>query len=52
VYKRKEEMNDVRLVLSIDSESIATLDELKWRPFSGVGQAIFSVLGLKPEGRK
>jgi len=51
VYERKE-TNGVHLVLSIDSASIAMLEELKWRPFSRVGHAIFSLLGVKPEGRK
>jgi len=52
VYERKEEPKGVRLVLSIDSQSVATLEELKWRPFSGVGQAVFSLLGVKPEEKK
>jgi hypothetical protein len=39
-------------VLSIDSTSNAMLEGMKWRPFSGVGQAIFSLLGIKPEGKK
>jgi hypothetical protein len=37
VYERKEEPNGVRLVLSIDTSSIAVLEGLRWRPFSGVG---------------
>jgi hypothetical protein len=52
VYERKEETNGVRLVLSIDAASITVLEGLGWRPFSGVGQAIFSLLGIKPEGKK
>jgi hypothetical protein len=52
IYVRREDPNGVRLVLSIDSASVTTLEGLKWRPFSGVGQAIFSLLGTKPEGRK
>jgi hypothetical protein len=52
VYERKEEPNGICLVLSIDSASISVLEGLKWRPFSGVGQAIFSLLGVKPEGKK
>ena len=52
VYKRKEESNGVRLVLSIDTVSVTVLERLKWRPFSGVGQATFSLLGVKPEGKK
>jgi hypothetical protein len=52
IYERREDPNGVRLVLSIDSASVTTLEGLKWRPFSGIGQAIFSLLGTKPEGRK
>jgi hypothetical protein len=52
VYERKEEANGVRLVLSIDVASITVLEGLGWQPFSCVGQAIFSLLGAKPEGRK
>jgi hypothetical protein len=36
IYKRWEEPNGVRLVLSIDQPSVATLDRMEWRPFSGV----------------
>jgi hypothetical protein len=52
VYERREDPNGVRLVLSIDSAMVTILEVLKWRPFSGVVQAIFSLLGTKPEGRK
>jgi hypothetical protein len=52
VYERREDPNRVRLVLSIDKASVTKLEGLKLRPFSGVGQAIFSLLGTKPEGRK
>ena len=52
VYERKEESNGVRLVLNIDTASVAVLEGLRWRPFSRVGQAIFSLLGAKPEGKK
>ena len=52
VYERKEEHNGVRLVLSIDTTSVMVLERMGWRPFSGVGQAIFSLLGVKPEGKK
>jgi hypothetical protein len=52
LYECKEESNEVRLVLSIDTASIAVPKGLRWRPFSGVGQAIFSLLGSKPEGKK
>ena len=51
VYKRKEEPDWVRLVLSNDTASVAVLEGLKWRPFSGVGQAVFSLPGAKPGGR-
>ena len=49
VYERRVEANGVRLVLSIDS-SIAALEGLTWRQFSGVGFAVFTTLGVKPEG--
>jgi hypothetical protein len=52
VFERREDPNGVRLVLSIDTASVTILEGLKWRPFSGMGQAIFSLLGTKPEGRK
>jgi hypothetical protein len=52
VYKRKEEPNGVCLVLSIDMATVTVLEGLRWRSFSGVGQAIFSLLGVKPEGKK
>jgi hypothetical protein len=52
VYERKEEPNGVRLVLSIDTTSITVLEGLRWRPFSGVGQATFTLLGAKPGGKK
>jgi hypothetical protein len=52
VYERKDEANGVRLVLSIDTASITVLEGLQWRPFSGVGQATFTLLGAKPEGRE
>jgi hypothetical protein len=51
VYERKEEPNGVHLVLSIDTASITVLEGLRWRPFSGVGQAVFSLLGVKPGGK-
>jgi hypothetical protein len=51
VYERREEPNGVHLVLSIDTASIAMLEGMKWRSFSGVGQATFSLLGAKPEGK-
>jgi hypothetical protein len=52
VYERKEEPNGVHLVLSIDTASVTVLEGLRWRPFSGVGQAAFSLLGVKPGGKK
>jgi hypothetical protein len=52
VYESKEEPKEVRLVLSIDTTYIATLEGMGWRPFSGVGQAIYSLLGVTPEGKK
>jgi hypothetical protein len=52
VYERKEEPNAVRLVLSVDSSSTAVLEGLGCRPYGGVGHAVFSFLGVKPEGRK
>jgi hypothetical protein len=52
VYERKEEPRGVRLVLSIDSQLADTLERLKWRPFSGTGQAVFSLLGAKPERKQ
>jgi hypothetical protein len=47
IYEHKEEPKGVRLVLSID-KSITVLEGLRWRPFSRVGQAVFSLLGVKP----
>jgi len=52
VYERREESKGVRLVLSIDTASVSVLEKLIWRPYSGVGQATFSLLGIKPEGKK
>jgi hypothetical protein len=52
VYECREDPNGVRLVLSIDTASVTILEGLKWRPFSSVRQAIFSLLGTKPDGRK
>jgi hypothetical protein len=51
VYEGKVEPNGVRLLLSIDSTSINVLEVLHWRPFSGLGQAVFSLLGVKPGGK-
>ena len=52
VYERKEKPDRVCLVLSIDTDSVAVLEGLKWRPFSGVGLATFSLLSVKPGGKK
>ena len=52
VYEHKEEHSGVRFALSIDSQSVTMLEGLKWRPYSGVGQAAFSLLGAKLEGKK
>jgi hypothetical protein len=49
-YERNEKSNGVRLVLSMDSKSIAVLEKLSWRPFIGIGRATFSLLGVKAEG--
>jgi len=51
-YERKEESKGVRLVLRIDAASVSVLEKLRWRPYSSVGQATFSLLGTKPEGKK
>ena len=51
VYERREESNGVCLVLSIDAASVSVMERLRWRPFSGVGQATFS-LGCQSEGKK
>ena len=51
VYEHKEEPSGVRFVLSIDSQSVTVLEGWNWRPFSGVGQAVFSLLGAKQEGK-
>jgi hypothetical protein len=52
VYEHKEEANGVCLVLSIDIAFVIVLEGLKWRPFRGVGQPIFPLPGIKPEGKK
>jgi RNase P/RNase MRP subunit POP5 len=48
VNELKEKPKGVRFVLSIDSESITVLEGLRRRPFSGVGQAVYSLLGVNP----
>jgi hypothetical protein len=52
VYECKEKPNGVRLVLHIDSSSVTVLEGMKWHSFSGVRKVTFSLLGVKPEGRK
>ena len=52
VYERREEPKGGRLVLGIDAASVKVLEGLKCRPFSGVGQDTFSLLCVKPEGKK
>jgi hypothetical protein len=52
VYEPKEEPNGVCLVLSIDTASVTVLEGLRWGLVSGMGQAIFSLLGAKMEGKK
>ena len=52
VYEYREKSKGVRLVLSIDAASVSVLEKLRWRPYSDVGQATFSLLGTKPEGKK
>jgi hypothetical protein len=48
-YKCREEPNEIRLEFSVDQASVDTLEGMEWRPFSGVGRAIFSLLGTKGE---
>jgi hypothetical protein len=50
MYERRLEPNGVRLALSIHASSIIELDRMNWRPFNGVGLAIFTPLSVKPEG--
>jgi hypothetical protein len=52
VYERREESSGARFVLRIDASSVKVLEGLKWRPFRGVGQATFSLLDVKPKGKK
>jgi hypothetical protein len=39
-------------VPSIDTTFVAALEEKGWRPFIGVGNVTFSLLCVKPEGKK
>jgi len=50
MYEPKLKSDGVHLVLGTDSPSVAALKKVGWRPFSGMGQAIFSFLVQKPEG--
>ena len=50
--QHREGPNGVCLVHSIDSTSFTALERLGWRPFSGMGQAIFSLLGVKTKWKK
>ena len=52
VHEYREKSKGLRLVLSIDADSVSLLEKLRWRPYSGVGQATFSLLGTKTEGKK
>jgi hypothetical protein len=52
IHEHKEIPNGVRLWLSIDTTSVMVLERMGWRPFSSMGQVIFSLLGVEPEGRK
>jgi hypothetical protein len=52
VYERRYQTKGIRLVLSIDTASITVLEGLQMRLFSGVGQANFTLLGVKPEWEK
>jgi hypothetical protein len=49
VYERREEPNGFRLVFSIDQDSVAALERLQWKPFSGVAKAVFSLLVAKSQ---
>jgi hypothetical protein len=42
----------VHLVLGIDTTFITMLERMGWRPLSGIGQAVFSFMGVKPERKK
>jgi hypothetical protein len=49
VNESKEEISGVQLLLSIDQQSVATLERLQWKPFSGVAKTVFSLLGAKSQ---
>ena len=42
----------VGLVLSKDTSSVTVLERMGWRPFSGMGKAVFYLLGVKSEKKK
>jgi hypothetical protein len=52
VYKRREEPNGVRLVLSIDQDSVAALERVQWKPFSREAKAVLSLLGAKSQEKR
>jgi len=52
IYEHKEEPNGVLLALSTDTMFITVLKRMGWRPFSSMGQVIFSLLSAEPEGNK
>jgi hypothetical protein len=52
VYERREKPNGVRRVLRIDQDSVAALERVLWKPFSGVGKAVFSLLGAKSQEKR
>jgi hypothetical protein len=39
-------------VLSIDQDSVATLENLQWKPFSGMAKAVFSLLGAQLQEKR
>ena len=49
ISERKAEPIGVHLLLGIDSTSVMALEKMGWRPFSDMGQVIFSLLGAKSE---
>jgi hypothetical protein len=50
VYEHRGELNGVHPVLHIDTPSVAALRKMGWQPFV-MEEAIFSLLGAKPEGK-
>ena len=49
VFERRVEPNGAHHGFSIDFSSVAALGKMGWRPFGGIGQAIFSFLAAKLE---